>query len=91
MTKDQRNNVAEYATQLSDDELRWLGLRLTERLGGDLGEAVEFLSKNEKIDAYLKTTNTADELFEATERIREVVTKECKKRGLPLKWGPIGQ
>lgn len=89
MTKEQRYIVAECVRQISDDDIRWLGLRLTEKLGGDLAEAVDFLSKSDKLDAYLKSATNSNELFEAIDRIKDIVVGECKKRGVALKWMPI--
>lgn len=88
MNKEQRNAVVEYATGLSEDELRWLGVRLTERLSGDLPEALEALSKSEKVDAVLASANSANDFYDLIDKIRDVLVKEAKKKGLVLKPNP---
>lgn len=88
MTKDQRNTLVEYVSFLSEEDLRWLGLRLTERLAGDLCETLNFMSKNTRVDTVLQSANSCWELYELTDKIREIVAKECKKKGVALKWGP---
>jgi hypothetical protein len=87
MTKDQRINVVEYASTLSDEDLRWLGLRLVERMAGDVAEVLDFMSKNAKMDGVLQSANSAWDLYDLCDKIREVVAKECKRRGVALKWG----
>jgi uncharacterized membrane protein YhfC len=88
MTKDQKNTVIEYASFLSEEELRWLGLRLTERLSGDLADTLDFMSKNTRMDALLQSANSSTELYDLCDRIKEVVAKECKRKGVILKWTP---
>lgn len=88
MTKDQRTCVVEYATQLPDEDLRMLGLRLVERLGGDLADALNTMSKCPPLDEYLLSCDTAAGVYDAADKIRDIVLRECKKRGVALKWGP---
>ncbi len=88
MTKEQRNTVAEYAASLSEDELRFLLLRLNERLSGDLPEALNIMSRSPKMDALLQSTESAFELFDMLEKIRDVFAKEGKKKGVGLKSSP---
>lgn len=88
MNKEQRNTVVEYASTLSEEDLRWLALRLTDRLSGDLAEAVASMSRNFKMDALLQTAESCWGFYDLCDKIRDVLAKECKKRGVPLQWGP---
>lgn len=87
MTRDQRINVVEYVSTLSEEDLRALGLRLVEKLSGDLPEVLNKMSENAKMDAVFHAANSAWELYELCDKVREVVAKECKRRGIALKWG----
>ena len=85
MNKEQRSVVVEYVSTLSEDELRLLTQRLTDRLQDDIPEALNMLSQSARIDQILVTAGSAWELFDFCDKIREVCTKECKRRGVPLK------
>jgi hypothetical protein len=85
MNKEQRNTVVEYTSTLSEEDLRWLTQRLSDRLVGDLPEALNYMSHSTKMDQYLGSANNSWELYDACDRIRDICTKECKRRGLSLK------
>jgi hypothetical protein len=82
MNKDIKTVVTEYGNSLSDEELRWLAGRLTDRLSGDLSDAINVLSKNRRIDQILSTANGAEGLFDALDQIRDGLRAICKKKGL---------
>jgi hypothetical protein len=46
-------HLKEYCQKLSDDNVKFLYGRLTQRLGGDLAEAVDFLSSFRDLDRML--------------------------------------
>jgi hypothetical protein len=85
MTKDTKSIVSDYVTRLNDDDFWWLGLRLNERLGGDIGDAAEFLSQNDRMDSFLKLANTANEFYDCMDRVRDAVLREARRRGVTLK------
>ena len=85
-----KNAVVEYAAQVSEDDLKWLAQRLTERLSGDLSEALNFMSKHKSMDNLLSSAKSADALFELCDTIRDSLQRECKKKGLILKKGKKG-
>jgi hypothetical protein len=89
MTKEQRSVVVEYVSSLSEEELRFLSVRLTERLSGDLAEALNMMSKSPRMDTILSSAGSADEVFTICDQIREVLAKECKKKGVGLKQSPV--
>jgi hypothetical protein len=62
------NNVLkEYVSSLSYKDLIFLKTRFSQRVGGDLGEAVNFISKNIEIDKWLLSAEGADELYSMLE------------------------
>lgn len=85
MNKDQKSIVLEYSSTLSDDSLRLLVLRLSEKFSGDIAEALNEMSIDKKMDALLASTESAEGLFVMLDHIRDVLQKECKRKGLLLK------
>lgn len=77
-----RNTLVEFAASLSEEDLRFLFSRLSERLQGDMGEALEFLSHSKLIDPMLSVAKSADEVYNICDSLTEVLQKECKKRGI---------
>lgn len=86
MNKEQRAIITEYAATLPDDELRWIAARLKERLRDDVSDALCALAKNAKVDQVLASANSAWDLYDLCDKSREVLVKECNRRGLTLKW-----
>lgn len=86
MNKDQKTIVLEYVSSLSEDKLEFLTSRLTEKLLGDIPSALEELSKDKKIDLLLSNCPSAEGVFSTLDEIRDLLQKECKKKGLTLKF-----
>lgn len=84
--KDHKTILVEYCGSLSDNDLRFLGTRLTERFSGDLGDALNYLSQKPQIDNILGSANTPDELYQLCEVVADLILKEAKKRKVNL-WG----
>lgn len=84
--KDHKTILVEYCGSLSDADLRFLGTRMTERYSGDLGEALNSLSKKPQIDNILGSARSADELYQLCDVIGDLLRKEAKKRKVNL-WG----
>lgn len=85
-----KNIVIEFAASISEEELKWLTQRLSERFSGDLPEALDFMSKHKGMDNIFNSAETADELFETCDEVRDLLQRECRKKGLVLK-GKKGQ
>lgn len=85
MNKEQRATVVEYIFGLADDEVRLLYQRLVDKFFGDLAEALNTMSKNQKMDLLLGSTESANALYELLDKIRDVIGKECKKKLSNLK------
>lgn len=56
--------LKEYVSSLSYKELLFIKTRFSQRVGGDLGEAVNFVSKNEEMDKWLLSAEGADDFYQ---------------------------
>lgn len=83
--KDHRVILVEYFRDLSDDDLIYLGIRLNERVGSDLADILNFMSKKTSADYVLSCSTTATNLYDSLDLAREVASKEADKRKISLK------
>lgn len=72
--------LKDYSKRLSDDDLKWLSLRLVQRIGADVGEAIEYVQKNPELDHWLQMSNSASEFFDMVDQIDYQLQYELKKR-----------
>jgi hypothetical protein len=72
--------LREYVRRLNDDDLKFLGARLTHRLGGDLGESLELIQRNQDIDKWLSSASSADDFFNMLDQVDSYIQQEMKKR-----------
>lgn len=72
--------LLEFVSQISEEQLSWLSQRLSDRYENDLPEALNFLSNFKPIDSYLRESNTANQLFDCCDYLRDSFIKECKKK-----------
>jgi len=56
--------LKEYVSSLSYKDLLFLKTRFSQRVGGDLGEAVNFISKNEEMDKWLGAADGAEDFYQ---------------------------
>ena len=56
--------LKEYVSSLSYKELLFIKTRFSQRVGGDLGEAVNFISKNEEMDKWLLAAEGAEDFYQ---------------------------
>ncbi len=74
------NSLREFARRLSEEDLKFLFIRFNQMLGGDRGDIVEFLSRFNDIDKWLRTSVGADELFEMLGQVGDSVKSEYTRR-----------
>lgn len=75
------NNVLrEYVKKLSDDELKFIHQRLTQRIDADVAEAVDFIQHSPEMDKWLLGADGADDFFDMIDQVDEYVEQEVKKR-----------
>lgn len=72
--------VKEYAGRLSDDALKFLNSRLSQRLQGDLAEALDVLASSSDTDRLLNTAKSCNELYDLVDMLGKAVEKECVRR-----------
>jgi hypothetical protein len=72
--------LKEYVAKLSMDHLKYLSVRLNDRIGSDLAEAAEFLSQNSEVDKFLLTSRTADEFYNMLDMVCSCVDREISRR-----------
>lgn len=74
------DTIKEYARKLSDDDLRFIHMRLSQRIGADVAEAVEFMQRNADINYWLDTSKSANEFFDMIDAIDNATQNEVKRR-----------
>ena len=72
--------LKDYCSKLSIDNLRFLSDRLDNRLGGDLAEALDFMSKNQEIDRWLNSAKSCDDLYNMIDTAQEYIYREASRR-----------
>jgi hypothetical protein len=74
--------VREYAQRLSNEDLQYLYVRLQQRLGGDLGEACDFMAQDKEMDKLLSSSNGSYDWYDRIDLTTKSVEKEMKKRSM---------
>lgn len=89
MKKEQRSSLIEFVNSISDDELKYIGVRLVERLTGDLADVLHHLERRPGPHAVISEANDAQEVFAILNLVQEVVSREAKRRGILLSMRPL--
>lgn len=72
--------IREYVSKLPFDTLKFLTERFRDRVGSDLADAIEIISKSSDMDKILATAKNADEFFNSLDFIASFVEKEFTRR-----------
>jgi tripartite-type tricarboxylate transporter receptor subunit TctC len=72
--------LREYVSRLSDENLLFLHSRFTQRLVGDLPEALEFISKTPEMDRWFSSAGSSEEFYVMVDELNEYIEREKKKR-----------
>lgn len=72
--------LKEFCHKLSDDHVRFLQGRLSQRIGADMAEAVEFLGGIREIDKWLCSASSCNEFYDMIDLVFFAVNKEHEKR-----------
>lgn len=70
----------DFVRKLSDENLRYFKSKLAQRLGGDVGEVVEFVQKNSEMDRWLGSARNAEEFFDMIDHLDDMIESEIEKR-----------
>jgi hypothetical protein len=74
------NVLREYASRISDEDLKFLNTCLGQRLQGDLSEALNFMSRSPDMDRLLREQASSQMFYDVIEKITEQVDNEVYKR-----------
>ena len=74
--------LKEYVTRLPDDAVKYIGVRLDEKIGSDLAEALDELANAPDINGWLMSAENFDTFYDMVDLLNEYFQKEMKKRNL---------
>lgn len=89
MKKEHRTALVEWVNKISDDELRFVGVRLVERLTGDIAIVLSHFETVPDVDQVLQTAGSSEEVFSTLGVVQDLVIKEAKRRGIVLSMRPL--
>lgn len=72
--------VREYVGRLSDDDVRFLLMRLDQRFHGDEPEALSFLQRDQAIDEWLGSAPSAAIFYSLLDTIQGCLEAEYRRR-----------
>lgn len=72
--------LKEYCQRLSDDNLKFLTQRLTQRLLGDTAEVIDFLSSTKEIDRWFSSASSSQDFYGMLDLFQSIVEKEDETR-----------
>jgi len=75
------NVVREYAAALTDEELKFLLMRLDQGFGGDTAEALATMQRHEGMDNWLRAAKNYEEFFTCLDIVAQQLEYETKRRG----------
>jgi hypothetical protein len=76
--------LKEYFNKLSLDNLKYVSVRLNDRVGGDLGEAIEVVSNYHDIDRWLSSAKSCEDFYDMIDKLEEYSNREVNKRSPEL-------
>jgi hypothetical protein len=72
--------LKEYVSKLSEDNLKFLAGRFTQRLPGDLAEAINFLSETNEMDRWLSSAKGSWDFYDMLDQVAKYVKREFDRR-----------
>ena len=80
--------IGDYLKHVSDEDVRYLGIKLIERLQDDLPDVLEYIGKNSSrnatIDSLFKTADSSEELYNFCDMLQKHITEEAERRKISL-------
>lgn len=70
----------DYVSKLSYDNLKYLSERFNNRIGSDISECADFISKNSEMDKLLAASKNAEEFFAVLDSVALAVDRELSRR-----------
>lgn len=75
--------LRDYVKKLGDEDLKWINIRLSQRVGSDVAEVLQFVEKHPDMDRWLSLASTASDFFDMVDQVDQCVQQEVKKRFAP--------
>lgn len=72
--------LKEYVQRLSDENLKFVNGRLSQRLAGDLPEVLEFFSNSNEMDRWLSSAKSCWDLYDMVDMAQKFAEKEFARR-----------
>ena len=72
--------LKEYCAKLSDDNVKFLQARLSQRISSDLSEATEFLGSFREIDKWLCSAADVNQFYDMIDTVQYAVQREHERR-----------
>lgn len=89
MKKEHRSALVEFVNQIPDDELKYIGMRLAERMCGDLAQVLEHLESRPATHEVLMGAGSGEEVFATLNVLQEIIQKEASRRKIVLSIRPL--
>lgn len=72
--------IRNWARELTDEDLRFVNIRLADRIGSDIYEVMQLMLRNKEVDYCYSVAKDASELFDIIDETEIIIQKEIKKR-----------
>lgn len=72
--------VNEYVRRLSDDDLRHIAMKLSQRVAGDRADCALIFERDREVNRWLQSANGADDWFEMVDTIGVAASDELDRR-----------
>lgn len=73
-------SVKDYVSKLSFDNLKYLAERFNNRIGSDLSECADFISKSSDMDKLLGAAKNSEEFFAVLDSVAAAIEREFSRR-----------
>ncbi len=78
--KNSSTTLREYSSRISDDDLKYLHTRLSQRLSGDVAEALQLLGRISDVDRVFRNAGSGEGIYGVLDELQECLQKEFEKR-----------
>lgn len=72
--------LKEYAQKLSDENLKFLAISLSQNIDDDMSKVFNYFVEVKEIDRWLSSAQNSNEFYEMLDFISEITSKEYEKR-----------
>lgn len=72
--------LKEYLSNISNEDLDFIKMRLSQRLQDDIVEVTDFLSQDSEVDKWLNSAKSAWEFYDMIDLTENFCQKELEKR-----------